>query len=148
MTAVDLLSSLDLSQIADWVLVNHSKHGELRVDVPVGIAYKEDITAAREAILGAVRRIDWVLDQPAPDVVVDALGSSSIDLLVRVWIHDADRGRAAHFAVVEHVKRALDAAGIQIPFPHLQLFVDSVEERVWRRIEEPAPPARGAENAQ
>jgi len=135
--------------IIDAVLVNHSKHGEIRIDVPVGIAYKEDITAARDAILEAVRTIDWVLEDPAPDVVVDALGSSSIDLLARVWIHNADRERATHFAVVERTKRALDAAGIQIPFPHLQLFVDSVEERVWRRIEALAPSAaRGTEDAQ
>ncbi len=134
--------------IIDAVLVNHSTHGEIRIDVPVGVAYKEDVAAARDAILQAVRSIDWVLEEPAPDVVVDALGSSSIDLLARVWIGHADRGRATHFAVVERAKLALDAAGIQIPFPHLQLFVDSVEERVWRRLERLAPPGRGATEAQ
>jgi small-conductance mechanosensitive channel len=28
-------------------------------------------------------------------------------------------------------KKALDAAGIEIPFPHLQLFVDGVRPEVW-----------------
>ncbi len=116
------------------VLVNHSHHGELRVDVPVGIAYKEDIARAREVSLAAIAGLPTVIEAPAPDVVVAALGSSSIDLVVRVWIADPDHEQATHFAVVEATKRALDGAGIQIPFPHLQLFVDSVEERVWQRL--------------
>lgn len=129
--------------IINAVLVNHSHHGELRVDVPVGIAYKEDIARAREVILTAIGELPMVIESPAPDVVADALGSSSIDLSVRVWIADPDHEQATHFAVVETTKRALDAAGIQIPFPHLQLFVDSVEERVWRRVAELVP-GRGA----
>ncbi len=118
-------------KIIDAVLENYSKHGELRIDVPVGIAYKEDIDAAREAILPAVRKIEAVLDEPAADVIVCELGDSSINLKVRVWIHDADDTQGTTWAVVEAAKKALDAAGIQIPFPHLQLFVDNVEDRVW-----------------
>ncbi len=130
-------------QIIDVVLENHSKHGELRVDVPVGIAYKEDVSAARGVILEAVKLLPGVLADPPPDVVADALGSSSVDLKVRVWIDHADDRQATHFAVIEACKVALDAAGIQIPFPHLQLFVDSVEDRVWQRLE-PLARAGGA----
>jgi small conductance mechanosensitive channel len=121
--------------IVDVVLENHSKHGEIRIDVPVGIAYKEDIDRAREVLLAAVSKMEGVLDQPSPDVVVAGLGASSVDLKVRVWIHHADREQATGFAVVETAKKALDAAGIQIPFPHLQLFVDQVESRVWERLD-------------
>ena len=39
--------------IIDTVLVNHSKHGETRIDVPIGIAYKEDVRRAREVLLAA-----------------------------------------------------------------------------------------------
>ncbi|MEX1311334.1 MAG: mechanosensitive ion channel family protein [Candidatus Sulfomarinibacteraceae bacterium] len=118
-------------RIIDTVLENHSKHGRLRVDVPVGIAYKEDIRQARSVILDAVAGLDGVLDDPEPDVVVDGLGSSSVDLVVRVWIDAADRRRKTTFSVVEASKLALDDAGIEIPFPHLQLFVDNVESEVW-----------------
>lgn len=117
--------------IVDAVLENYSKHGELRVDVPVGIAYKEDIDAARTALLEAVAAVDFIRKDPAPDVVVDALGDSSVNLLVRVWIDEGGQRPAASFAVTEAAKRALDAADIEIPFPHLQLFVDDVRERVW-----------------
>ncbi len=120
--------------VIDEVLVNHSHHGETRVDVPLGIAYKEDIVAAREVLLDAVRSMPEVAANPEPSVVVKELGASSVDLLVRVWIDDAGEELPVHYAVMEASKRALDAAGIQIPFHHLQLFVDQVEDRVWESV--------------
>ena len=120
--------------IIDSVLVNHTKHGEIRVNVPVGIAYKESIPRAREVILVAIRDIEGIADTPAPDVVVKELGDSSVNLLVRVWIHDPYIELPTRFRVIEASKLALDEAGIQIPFPHLQLFVDDVEDRVTQKL--------------
>jgi small conductance mechanosensitive channel len=119
--------------IIDAVLENLSQHGELRVDVAVGIAYKEDILAARRVLLEAVSRIDTVKSDPAPDVVVQELGDSSVNLQIRVWIDAAQDRQSTQFKAIEAAKLALDEAGIEIPFPHLQLFVDDVEDRVWNK---------------
>lgn len=118
-------------QIIGDLLVNHSMYGETRVNVPVGIAYKESIAAARDVLLPAVAAVDGVLTTPAPEVVAAELGDSSVNLQIRVWIGNAARERMVFFAVLEACKVALDAAGIEIPFPHLQLFVEDVKERVW-----------------
>ena len=120
-------------RIIDEVLENFSKHGEVRVEVSVGIAYKEDIGEARAALLDAANGMDLLLDEPAPDIVVSELGGSSVNLLVRGWIKSADDLRAAQFALVERAKKKLDSVGIEIPFPHLQLFVDNVAEPVWEQ---------------
>ncbi len=120
--------------IIDTMLINHTKNGETRVDVPLGIAYKEDIPTARKVLLEAVKGLDGVLETPAPAVAVVALGNSSVDLQVRVWIHGTANEVPISSNVLETSKLALDAAGIQIPFPHLQLFVDDVQERVVEKI--------------
>lgn len=120
-------------KIIDAVLENYSKHGELRVDVPVGIAYKENIPQAREVLLEAIQGLPHVKQDPAPDVVALELGDSSVNLSVRVWIDQGSHQQATYAQVVEASKLALDAADIQIPFPHLQLFVDQVEDRVWNK---------------
>jgi len=112
-------------------LVNHSKHGHTRVEIPVGIAYKENIAEARRVILAKLANIKRVLEDPAPDVVVTQLGPSSVDMLVRVWIEDAKNEKPIYYKVMEESKLALDEAGIQIPYHHLQLFIDNVEDRVW-----------------
>jgi small conductance mechanosensitive channel len=121
-------------RIIDEVLVNDSKHGDLRVDVPIGIAYKEDTLAARAALLAAITGLDHVLADPAPDVVVEACADSSVNLVMRAWVHDAAMRQRTQFSITEAGKRALDAAGIQIPFPHLQVFWDDIEERVVRKL--------------
>jgi small conductance mechanosensitive channel len=113
------------------MLVNHSLYGAVRVNVPVGIAYKERIAEARDVLLPAARSVAGVMETPAPQVVVCDLGDSSVNLEVRVWTDDPAHERRLLFEVLEASKTALDSAGIQIPFPHLQLLVEGVSDRVW-----------------
>jgi len=120
-------------KIIDEVLVNNTKHGAMRLDVPVGIAYKEEIPAARRVILAAVAPLADVVADPAPEVAVVQLGASSVDLEVRVWLADPGREQPAYSAVMEASKRALDAAGIEIPYHHLQLFIERVDGQIWEQ---------------
>ena len=125
-------------------LVNHTMLGQTRVRVPLGIAYKEDIRAARAVLLDAVRPLEGVMDDPPPDVVVEELGDSSVNLSVSVWVAEAADERPVGFRALEACKLALDDAGIEIPFPHLQLFLENVEDRVWERVADlPAGRQRG-----
>lgn len=112
--------------IVDSVVNNHSKNGETRIEVPIGIAYKESIPAARSALLEAVETVEGVDQSLEPSVVVDMLDSSSVNLTVRVWIHEPAKERQIFFDTLEACKLALDDAGIEIPFPHLQMFVEDV----------------------
>lgn len=123
-------------KIIDEVLVNHSKHGATRIDVPVGIAYKEYIPEAREVILKAIGDVQGVMKDPAPAVVVSGLGGSSVDLEIRVWIEDASKEVITSARVIEASKLALDEADIEIPFPHLQLFFDDVRPPVWEGLKQ------------
>lgn len=122
-------------------LVNHSMNGDMRIRVPVGIAYKADIPEARSVILEAASSVEGVLDDPSPTVVVDELADSSVNLVLRVWIDDASGEKPVYFRALEAAKLALDEAGIEIPFPHMQLYVDDVEQPVWDKIAE-LPAAR------
>jgi small conductance mechanosensitive channel len=118
-------------RIIDATLENYSKHGALRVDVPVGIAYKESVADARKTLLEAVSKVEGLCAEPRPEVVVAELADSSVDLEIRVWIESGEHRYATFARVLESSKVALDGAGIQIPYPHLQLFVDDVRDRVW-----------------
>lgn len=119
-------------KIIDEVLINESKNGETRVEVPIGIAYKEDIPEARHVILKACEENRHFMHDPAPEVVLLSLGDSSVNLEFRAWVQDAKYSRRAYFQSIECIKLALDEAGIEIPFPHLQLHVDEVNEDVWQ----------------
>lgn len=109
------------SKIINEVVVDHTTNGETRVNVQVSIVYEASVEQARTAILEAVASIDGVLDEPAPDVVVDKLGESGVELLVRVWIVDASSERRVYFRTNEIVKEALESAGIPIAYPHMEI---------------------------
>jgi small conductance mechanosensitive channel len=122
-------------KIINEVLINHSKRGMTRVNLPIGIAYKESIPKAREVLLDAVKDVPHILTDPVPDVVVEKINESSIDLLVRVWTEDAKNERDVFYSGLETCKLALDKAGIQIPFPHRQLFIDKVDKDILDKFQ-------------
>ena len=96
----------------------------IRVKVPIGIAYKENIQAAREVILATIKDDKRILATPAPTVIVTGLGDSSINLQLRFWTQDPLMQYSLQWEYTERCKLALDDAGIEIPFPHSQIFIE------------------------
>ena len=130
-------------KIIESTLVNHSKHGGMRLEIPIGIASGESIEKARQALLAAVAKVDGVVAKPESDIVVKGLGAVGIDLLVRVWIEDAALDRPVYFRVTEACMEALDHAGVQTPSPQIQLLLDQAQAML--RPVGPARPAKQAE---
>lgn len=99
-----------------------------RDEIVVGVAYDSDLGAAREAIRGALISLECVDAPHGIDVLAQAFNSSSIDFLVRWWSDTAIHDRmVARNDVVMAIKRALDAAEIEIPFPYVtHTFKDRV----------------------
>jgi len=110
-------------KIANEVLVNHSSHGELRIVVPFGMAYSDSIPRVREVIVTALSAIKGVKKEPPPTVVAEGFGPSSVNMLARVWVDNADKERATLFLVVETIKAALEAEKIVMPFPQMEVKV-------------------------
>ncbi len=108
-------------------IINYTLTPRARVKVSVGIAYKENIDAAREILLGLLQGDERVQADPAPAVLVTGLGASSVDLQLRFWTEDPSKKFPLFWEYTEKAKKALDAADIEIPFPHMQLFVEPSE---------------------
>lgn len=106
-------------------VANHSTHPVVRVEIPIGIAYKESIDKARTALLATVDGDQRVCKDPAPSVVVSQCADSSVNLLLRIWTRDEAGEKDVFFDYVEKAKKALDAANIEIPFPHMQLLLEN-----------------------
>lgn len=103
-------------------LVNYSRKDTRRVDFTFSISYSADFEAAK-AIVGEICAAHpLVLSDPAPMVRVSAHGASSIDLVTRVWTKSSDYW-TVNFDLLEQVKAAFDAKGIEIPFPQMDVHV-------------------------
>lgn len=108
--------------LANGSLVNITTDKYRRCDISVGISYGSDIRVAREALMDLLTGDSAVLKDREMRVVVDSLGDSAIQLIVRCWFTNEEYwdGR---YRLTEGVKYALDRAGIQIPYPQLDVHV-------------------------
>jgi small conductance mechanosensitive channel len=106
-------------------VANHSTHPMIRIEIPIGIAYKESIDKARTALLATVDGDERVCKDPPPSVVVAACADSSVNLLLRIWTREEAIERTVFYDYLERAKKALDAAHIEMPFPHMQLFLEN-----------------------
>ncbi len=111
-------------QIMDAKIINYTDAENRRLDIEVGIGYDDDIDHAKQVLLEAMAESDYVLAEPEPKVSVSSLGESSVNIALRPWVKAADYMRASH-DVTERVKKALDAAGISIPFPQRDVHMYS-----------------------
>jgi small conductance mechanosensitive channel len=87
-----------------------------------GIGYGEDIDKARDIMADIIARDTRVLQEPAPRIAVSELADSSVNFIVRPWTK-ADDYWNVYWDMTESVKKALDDAGINIPFPQRDVHV-------------------------
>lgn len=97
---------------------NDTERPVRRSTVLVGVSYDADAEVARELVLEAARGVDGVREDPTPEAFLESFGASSVDIAVRFW-HDSARRSMweTRSAVIAAVKRSLDDADIEIPFP-------------------------------
>ena len=108
--------------IATAIIDNYSTAEQRRVDWTVGISYGDDVDVARRVILGMLASDARIQKEPAAVVRVAALADSSVNLTVRAWVANADYWDV-FFEYNERFYKELPAAGINFPFPQMDVHV-------------------------
>ena len=95
-----------------------------RLQYDIGIGYGDSIAQAKKIMLRIMDEIPDVLKEPAPDALVVDLAGSSVNIRIRYWIAPPRQADVLHTQdkVLEQVKDALTAAGIDMPFPTQQIL--------------------------
>lgn len=108
--------------------------------IEVRVSYDTDLDLALGVLEETGRQCPHLAPgRDAPWVRVIDHGAYAITLRVYLWVPDADQRWAARFWLFEHVKKAFDAHGIEIPFPYRTL--------VYKKDLPPPPPAAEARSA-
>ncbi|MFQ5969728.1 MAG: mechanosensitive ion channel family protein [Nitrososphaerales archaeon] len=98
-------------------LRNFFGHIARRVEVTVGIAYKEDAATAMKLISEMAAKDPKILAEPAPNIMVWELADSSVNINVWTWVPSPE-WFPVRTQIMHQLKELLDNAGIEIPFPH------------------------------
>ncbi|MDH3637691.1 MAG: mechanosensitive ion channel family protein [Gammaproteobacteria bacterium] len=115
-------------------LTTLSKFPIRRLDLQLGVAYKEDIRTVREVLFKIADKNPLCLDEPKPILIFQGFGDSSIDLQLSVWTQRENFLELKSSIQIE-IKEAFDRLGIEIPFPHRTLYAGSATEPMPVRVE-------------
>lgn len=108
-------------------VINITRFPIRRLDINLGVAYKEDIEKVRAVLMDIAKRNPLCLDEPAPVFVFQNFGDSALEFLFAVWFEKADL-LALRTSIMIEIKSRFDAEGIEIPFPHRTLYAGSVTD--------------------
>lgn len=106
--------------LANTSMTNVTEASIRRLDIMVGIAYDSDIKKAKSVLLDMLMADEATLKNETMSVYVDALGDSAINIGIRCWVKKEDFWEAK-WRLTEETKYTLDMAGIEIPFPQLDV---------------------------
>jgi small-conductance mechanosensitive channel len=105
------------AKILDDYIINYSiTDEESRYEIQIGIAYREDIDAARAIMLEEAEAHELTQDGES-EIIVKDLSDSAVVLELRIWAHDRGEAWRAGQDLRESIKKRFDKEGIKIPFP-------------------------------
>lgn len=109
------------NQVINWTFSEH----KVRLDVEFGVAYNSDLYQVRALAIEAAEKVTRVMKKPGAVCHVTEFGDSSINLLLRFWVSDPDKGVTnVRGDVFLQLWDALKAANVEIPYPHRQVILD------------------------
>lgn len=100
-------------------IVNFTKTGERRVDIPIGVSYGDDLEKAEKVALDAVKDLDGLMESKETTLFYDGFGDSSINFTIRLWtaVPEQPSFLQVRSDAIKAIKKAFDENDITIPFP-------------------------------
>jgi small-conductance mechanosensitive channel len=116
--------NLLINQVENWSYSSRN----VRMRVPVAIAYGCDIDLAERLMLEAAKEAARVLENPAPSVWLTAFGADAIEFDILVWLNDPEEGLGnLKSDVLKRVWRKFNDNGVQVPFPQRDINLRDTE---------------------
>jgi len=116
------LIQLPNSSIVSSNIINYSSEEKRQVEFKVDVSYDSDLETVRQTLSKLVGEHPLTLPTPEPLIRVFSYEDSSIRFIVRVWCANADYW-TVYYDTMDHLKPALDAAGISIPYPQVDVHM-------------------------
>lgn len=111
------------SQVLQNPIENWTANPRRRIEIDVGVDYGADIESVRSRIVDELAGVDGVVDEPAPDVVFDGFGGSTIDLTVFVWYDSRGDYFGVQRRAAEAIRRALADLDVDMPYPTREVLL-------------------------
>ncbi|WP_426662224.1 mechanosensitive ion channel family protein [Rhodanobacter aciditrophus] len=114
------------AKVGSDAILNFNRRGTRRIDLKIGVGWRDDLTQAMATLQQALADEPLVLAEPAPGVWVDGIAGQTVTLLLRGWVR-SDDAWAAQTALLCAVKRRIDAGELSLPAPAHEVSVVQVK---------------------
>lgn len=112
----------DKNIISNNSAVNYSANDTRRIDFKFGVSYNDDIQKVKDVLGKIAAEHELIFKDPAPQIVMGEHADSAIVFFLRVWCKAEDYW-SIYFELLEKVKVEFDQAGINIPYPQLDVHL-------------------------
>ena len=115
-------------RVSNWTFSD----SEIRIKLPIGVAYDSDLPLAIKVCINAAREQGRILAPPEPACLVTGFGDNAIDLQLRIWIRDPQNGITnIKSAVYIKIWELFKQEGIEIPYPQRVLHIpDDTQNKI------------------
>jgi small-conductance mechanosensitive channel len=108
-------------------VTNITKFPIRRMDINVGVAYKENVDRVIDVLKDVADKNPYCLDEPEPMIIFQKYGESSLDFMLGLWFEKTQFILLKN-SIMRDIKNRFDAEGIEIPFPHRTIYTGAVTE--------------------
>jgi len=99
---------------------------DVRVRIPIGVAYNSDITIVENILLDLAKDHKRILKNPAPKALIKGFGDNSVDFEFRIWIRDPEEGVSnIKSDIMKQIWHNFHEHGVEFPFPQRDIYIKS-----------------------
>lgn len=110
--------------LTNWTMGNNRK----RFEIPVGVAYGTDLAFTQHLLMQLMLSDDRIMKNPEPIVLLTQFNNSSIDFVVKFWVHHYDMGLDMKSDLIIAINNAFKENNIEIPFPQNDIHIKTTSE--------------------
>ena len=119
-----VLVSIPNANITKANIINESApEAEIRISLPIGVAYGSSVNEVEQALLTASKRCDYVSAETAPSVRLVTYGDSAVQFEVLVWIIGPECRGQAKDQINRAIGEEFEKRGIEMPFPQRDVHI-------------------------
>lgn len=116
-----------INEVENWSYSSKN----VRVRIPIGVAYSSDIRLVEQILLDVVKDHKRILKRPEPKVLIKEFGDNSVNFEFRIWIRDPEEGVSnIKSDIMKQIWFEFEENGVAFPFPqrdvHLDISKDSL----------------------
>jgi len=103
-------------------LRNYTRNGKRRMELAVRISYSDSVDKAFGVLRDIIEYETRFLKEPAPQVIVQSMQDSYVNLVIRAWANIPDYWDV-YWLQMRNLKEKIEEAGLHIPFPQQDVHI-------------------------